>query len=338
MLILNLLFFIFIPRNRSFMKLQTQIPIQKEARNLIDYQSNLFLLGSCFSENIGRKLLDVKLQSLQNPFGILFHPKAIESLITKALNKKEYTEKDVFSLNERWHCFDAHSSLSNANKNELLKSLNAKIVETKKQLINTSHILITLGTSWVYRHIDSDVIVANCHKVPQKKFRKELLPVDEISEILNKIITLIHSKNTDAVVLFTVSPVRHLKDGFIENQQSKSHLIAAIHKTIVAHENCSYFPSYEIMMDELREYRFYNEDMIHPNKTAINYIWERFVNTWFTEQSKEIMKEVLEIQNGINHKAFHPDSEQHLRFLESLDLKIKRLQEKHPFSHFKSNK
>ena len=263
------------------MKLQTKIPLKKETQNLIDYQSNILLLGSCFSENIGDKLSYFKFQSTQNPFGILFHPKAIENLISNTSNKKVYSSDDLTYQNEIWHSFDAHSSLSSASENELLNKLNFATSLTSEKIKEASHIVITLGTSWVYRFIETDTIVANCQKIPQKKFLKELLSVAEISESLAHSLSLIKSMNADASVTFTVSPIRHLKDGFIENTQSKSHLIAAIH-TLVNKQNVSYFPSYEIMMDELRDYRFYAEDMIHPNNTAINYIWGKFIDTWFS--------------------------------------------------------
>jgi len=315
------------------MKLQTKIPLKRKTQNLIDYQSNILLLGSCFSENIGDKLSYFKFQSIQNPFGILFHPKAIENLITNTSNKKVYSSDDLIYQNEIWHSFDAHSSLSSASENELLNKLNVAISLTNKKIKEASHIVITLGTSWVYRYIEIDTIVANCHKIPQKKFLKELLSVSEISESLARSISLIKSINSDAAVIFTISPVRHLKDGFIENTQSKSHLIAAIH-TLVNEQDVSYFPSYEIMMDELRDYRFYAEDMIHPNKTAINYIWRKFIDTWFSEETKSIMKEIDEIQKGLLHRPFHEDSKLHQQFLLKLEQKKSSLQERLPFINF----
>jgi len=315
------------------MKLQTKIPLKRATKNLIDYQSNVLLLGSCFSENIGNQLNYFKFQSTQNPFGILFHPKAIENLITNTSNKKVYSSDDLIYQNEIWHSFDAHSSLSSAGENELLNKLNVAISLTNKKIKEASHIVITLGTSWVYRYIETDTIVANCHKIPQKKFLKELLSVSEISESLARSISLIKSLNSDAAVIFTVSPVRHLKDGFIENTQSKSHLIAAIH-TLVNEQDVSYFPSYEIMMDELRDYRFYAEDMIHPNKTAINYIWRKFIDTWFSEETKSIMKEIDEIQKGLLHRPFHEDSKLHQQFLLKLEQKKSSLQERLPFINF----
>ena len=315
------------------MKLQTKIPLKRATKNLIDYQSNVLLLGSCFSENIGNQLNYFKFQSTQNPFGILFHPKAIENLITNTSNKKVYSSDDLIYQNEIWHSFDAHSSLSSAGENELLNKLNVAISLTNKKIKEASHIVITLGTSWVYRYIETDTIVANCHKIPQKKFLKELLSVSEISESLARSISLIKSLNSDAAVIFTVSPVRHLKDGFIENTQSKSHLIAAIH-TLVNEQDVSYFPSYEIMMDELRDYRFYAEDMIHPNKTAINYIWRKFIDTWFSEETKSIMKEIDEIQKGLLHRPFHEDSKLHQQFSLKLEQKKSSLQERLPFINF----
>lgn len=316
------------------MNLQTKISIQKEVYNPINYESKILLLGSCFSENIGNKLAHFKFQSNQNPFGILFHPKAIETLITNAINEKEYTEKDIFFNNERWHCYDAHSTLSSSDKNELLQNLNTAVQQTNQQITESTHIIITLGTSWVYRFIETDTIVANCHKIPQKKFLKELLTTDEVTESLEAIIVLLKSVNKNVSVTFTVSPVRHLKDGFIQNQQSKSHLISAIHQITEPKNNTHYFPSYEIMMDELRDYRFYAEDMIHPNLTAINYIWEKFTDSWISEGSKETMKEVLTIQNGINHRPFNLNSVEHQKFLEDLNKKIQLLQVKHSFIHF----
>lgn len=318
------------------MNFRTQIPLKKQQLNQIDYNSKLLLIGSCFSENIGDKLAYYKFQSLVNPVGILFHPKAIEQLITDTINQREFTEKDIFFHNERWHCFDAHSSLSSADKNELLQNLNKVINSTYEQLHNSTHIIITLGTSWVYREIASDKIVANCHKVPQKKFLKEILSVDEISESLEAINLLIQSVNKNTSIVYTVSPVRHTKDGFIENQQSKSHLISAIHQLLDSARNdkTSYFPSYEIMMDELRDYRFYSEDMIHPNSIAISYIWERFCAVWLDTSVEKTMQEVETIQKGLLHRPFNPNSEQHLQFLKNIQQKKETLLQAFPFMKF----
>ena len=308
------------------MNFRTNIQLQKE-ENQIDYASKLLLIGSCFSENISKKLAYYKFDVASNPFGILFNPKAIETLILNSLNEKIYTEKDVFLLNERWHCFDAHSDLSASDKNELIHNLNLAIKSTNKRLKEATHIIITLGTSWTYRFIETNAIVGNCHKVPQKKFAKELLSVDEISASLKNICHQISAVNPKATVIFTVSPVRHIKDGFVENSLSKAHLISAIHKTL-GEVDGKYFPSYEILMDDLRDYRFYNSDMIHPNETAIDYIWEHFKHVWIQENTFSIMKEVGNIQKGLAHKPFNPGSEQHMAFMEDLQQKILVLEKK----------
>tara|TARA_R110002110_G_scaffold25114_4_gene93363 strand:- start:70 stop:1014 length:945 start_codon:yes stop_codon:yes gene_type:complete len=305
------------------MKLQTKIPLVKQSKNQIDYNSNVLLFGSCFSENIGKKLDYFKFQNLQNPFGILFHPKAIETLISNAIKNKAYSEEDVFLNNEQWHCFDAHSKLSNTSKEDLIFYLNSEIKLTSEAIQNSTHIIITLGTAWVYRDIKTDSIVANCHKVPQKQFSKELLSVQEITNSLKNILSLIKSINNDASVVFTVSPIRHTKDGFVENTQSKAHLITAIHQVI--NNKSFYFPSFEIMMDELRDYRFYNEDMIHPNQVAINYIWDKFKTVWVSDESLKTMKDVDVVQKGLQHRSFNPKSQVHQQFLQNLDAKINAL-------------
>ncbi|WP_298342280.1 GSCFA domain-containing protein [uncultured Algibacter sp.] len=314
------------------MELQTKIPLEKQSKNLIDYNSNILLLGSCFSENIGEKLDYFKFQNTQNPFGILFHPKAIEILISNAVNGKQYSNQDVFNQNEQWHSFDAHSRLSSNSKDDLLNALNTQVQLTSESIQKATHVIITLGTSWVYRFLESDKVVANCHKVPQKQFKKELLNVEDISKSLQNIINLIERVNHKAIILFTVSPVRHLKDGFIENTLAKSNLISAIHTLL--NIKVLYFPSYEIMMDELRDYRFYNQDMIHPSPLAINYIWEKFQSIWISDESIKTMQEVETIQKGNQHKPFNQNSEAHQRFLQNLNDKKDQISFRFPHIKF----
>lgn len=318
------------------MKLQTQIPFTK-AQHQIDYSSQLLLVGSCFSEHIGAKLEYYKFQTLQNPFGIIFHPLAIENLISRAIKKEFYSENELFFLNERWHCFDAHSGLSDGSKEKLLENLNCQLVKTEKQLRQATHILITLGTAWTYREKETGETVANCHKVPQKEFDKHLLTVDEITASLQRTLHQIKTINKHAQVVFTISPVRHLKDGFVENQRSKSHLITALHEVLgIPPLGLSgfYFSSYEIMMDELRDYRFYATDMVHPNELAIDYIWEKFQQVWISDAVSLPMKKVAEVQKGLRHRPFSIASEQHQKFIKSLELKIKMLREEFPFMRF----
>ncbi|MEH6705068.1 MAG: GSCFA domain-containing protein [Galbibacter orientalis] len=315
------------------MKLQTQIPL-KPLENSIDYNAKVFLMGSCFVENIGEKFSYYKFQSLVNSFGIIFHPKAIENLISRIIQQKKFTKEDVFFLNERWHCFEVHSVLSNPSEEIFLNKLNEILEESFSFLKTASHIVFTLGTAWGYENKESANLVANCHKVPQKNFNKVLFNAIEIEASLKIITRLIKEINPEAAIQFTVSPVRHLKDGFIENQRSKAHLITAIHQIIEKDTSISYFPSYEIMMDELRDYRFYAEDMIHPNKTAINYIWEKFKETAVASSCTNTMKEVEKIQSGLSHRPFNTESDEFKKFQEKLQQKIVYLSEKHPHITF----
>ncbi len=326
------------------MKLHTQIPLKK-ADHQIDYNSQLLLLGSCFVENMGKKLDYFKFRQLQNPFGILFHPLAIEKLVAKAIIKDSYSQTDIFFYNERWHCFDAHSELSGTSKKNLIKKLNDGLETTRKQLGTASHIIITLGTAWAYRHLASGNIVANCHKMPQKEFSKDLLSADDITTSLKKTIELVQSINRNIQFIFTVSPVRHLKDGFIENQRSKAHLISAVHNVVTDGSTlrsprpttspcASYFPSYELMMDELRDYRFYERDMIHPNSLAIDYIWEKFKYAYISQEAYTTTEKVDEVQKGLQHRPFNPGSEQHRKFRKSLEAKIETIQKEYPFMEF----
>lgn len=315
------------------MQFRTQIPIQK-SNTPIDYHSKVLSIGSCFAENMAEKFDYFKFQNETNPFGIIFNPVSIEKLFRRVCHQDLFGEKDVFFHNERWHSFEVHSDLSNSDRQELLETLNKAVTETHKQLKEATHLIITLGTSWIYRGAESNEVVANCHKVPQKQFSKELLSVEIIRESVQNTISLIQTLNPNINFIFTISPVRHIKDGFVENQLSKSHLFTALHHVLITHNSQlithNYFPSYEIMMDELRDYRFYGEDMLHPNQIAIDYIWKLFSENYIAETEFSIMKEVDEIQKSLRHRSFNPESEQHQKFLANLQKKINLLGEKQP--------
>ncbi len=310
------------------MQFRTQIPILK-SDHPIDYNAKVVSLGSCFAVNMAEKLDYFQFQNTVNPFGILFHPLALEKCIDFALNQKKFTENDIFFHNERWHSFDVHSALSHSDRDIFLKNLNEITQKSKHQLEEATHLIITLGTAWVYRNNASNSIVANCHKVTSNQFSKELLSVVEIKRSLQTILKLIQSANTKARIIFTISPVRHIKDGFVENQWSKSNLVVALHETIVGQTAVDYFPSYEIMMDELRDYRFYESDMIHPNQVAIDFIWERFSGAYVSAASKNVMDEIETIRKALSHKPFNPSSENHKDFVQKVNDKIALLQQTH---------
>ena len=312
------------------MQFTTKIPIPK-SNHPIDYDSKIISLGSCFAVNIAEKFNYFKFQNAVNPFGILFHPLAIHEVVRRAVEEDFFKESELFFHNERWHCFDVHSDLSQSNKEDLLLHLNQSLSALQSQIKTASHLLITYGTAWVYRDKTSHKIVANCHKVPQAQFEKQLLPAAQIEAAIADTVNLLLAVNPNLNIVLTVSPVRHLKDGFVQNQQSKANLIIGIHQTINGQPSTiNYFPSYEIMMDELRDYRFYAADMIHPNQTAIDYIWERFVESNISVNSIQIMNEVDSIQKGLLHRPFHSDSKSHQKFLMQLNQRITQLQEKLP--------
>ena len=322
------------------MNFTTKVVIEK-SKSPIDYSSKIVALGSCFVENMGEKFSYFKFQNVVNPFGIIFNPISIKNIISRVVNNHKFTEEDIFFHNDLWHCFEVHSKLSNPNKEEFLENLNQLLESTNNQITKSTHIIITYGTSWVYRSKSSKNIVANCHKVPQSQFSKEILSVATIEKAIQDTIDLIQKVNPNCCFTFTISPVRHIKDGFVENQRSKAHLITAIHQVI---SNChpersrrtssNYFASYEIMMDELRDYRFYAEDMLHPSQTAIDYIWVRFFENYISEENYCIMEDVNSIQKALSHRPFNPKSKGHQMFLENLNHKIIKLQKQYSHIQF----
>ncbi len=303
------------------MLFSTPVPLPS-ADNPIDYDSNIVLLGSCFANHMAEKFMRLRFRAAVNPFGILFQPTALESFVESCLSEKVFTPVDCFEHNGLWHHFQAHSQMDGASATAVCKSLNDAAKSGGDNIRKATHIFITLGSAWAYRHRESGNLVANCHKVPQSAFTKELLSVQRIGESLANTIISINKVNPSAQVVFTVSPVRHLKDGFVENQRSKSHLIAAVHQVRERFPVTRYFPAYEIMMDELRDYRFYAPDMIHPNSVAIGYIWQRFSQTWIDPQALPTMAEVESILRRMEHRPFNPESKAHLKFTAALQADI----------------
>jgi len=261
----------------------------------------------------------------------LFHPAAIHNFLKKVGQNALFDEQDIFLHNGLWHSFEAHSDLNTTQKEQILEKLNSAVSETHDYIKEASHIILTPGTAWGYRLNSTGKTVANCHKIPQKEFTKELMPVQE--DLLG-CVKNIRDLNPWATVIFTVSPIRHLRDGFVENQRSKASLISAVHEIVDSEENVVYFPSYEIMMDELRDYRFYAEDMLHPNSVAIDYIWEKFVQACISSEAGELMEEIDTIQKGLFHRPFNPESEAHQKFQKNLQKKIEKLQGEYPQIRF----
>ncbi len=310
------------------MDFRTKVPVP-EGFPKIDHQSGVFLIGSCFVENMGAKLDWFKFRNLQNPTGIIFHPSPIRRFFQRISNEEAYSDKDLIHFNEGWQSLEAHSDMRRQTKEECLNNLNESLKRSRDFLAQTSHVIISLGTAWGYTYEEGSDIVANCHKIPQQHFRKELSGVDEI---VNDLEVISHSiaKMSQAKIIITVSPVRHLKDGVVENQQSKSHLITAVHQFLKSDTSAEYFPSYEIMMDELRDYRFYSDDMLHPSRMAIEYIWKLFSYNWISHESLDLNVKIGKIQKALAHRSREENSTRHKKFLTKLQAKIEEIQEKHP--------
>lgn len=295
---------------------------------LISFNTHLLSLGSCFSENIGSKLEYYKFPININPFGILYNPESIAQSIEILIDKKEFTINDLFEENGVYNSFYHHSRLSHTDPNVCLNQINKAINEASDHLRTCKVLLITFGTAWVYELKRNNQIVSNCHKVPAKEFNRFKLSTHQIIDRYKELVGKLRSLNPELKILFTVSPVRHLKDGAAENQLSKATLIMAVHQLVKELTGASYFPSYEIMMDDLRDYRFYNEDMIHPSPVAVDYIWEKFCKAVINEDSQKLMPEIAKINQAINHRPFNPETEAHQKFLKSTMVKMEVLEKK----------
>ena len=303
----------------------TKINIQVSSFQ-ITHQDKLLLMGSCFTENIGNQLKQYQFPCNINPFGIIYNPVSIFGNLKKVMDKNVYTENDLLQHKELYLSLDHHGQFSGTNKNEVLANINTTIEKAHADFNTAKFIIITLGTAFVYKHLAQDRVVANCHKIPGTAFEKRLLSIDEIKAAFNAVKTQLKDKT----VLFTVSPVRHWRDGALENQRSKSILIESIHQLIAENGNCFYFPAYELMMDELRDYRFYAEDMLHPNAVAVKYIWQRFAETYFSEQTQQINAQLEKIHLLLQHRIKNADTQAQATFEQKIQTTIAAFKSKYP--------
>ena len=306
--------------------------------NKINYTDKILSLGSCFSENIGAKLTYYKFPVIINPYGILYNPESIANSLEFLIENRKYTELDLFEHEGIWNSFYHHSRFSNSNKNDALTLINTSLQQAAAHLKSTRFLLITFGTAWVYKYKKTGKIVSNCHKIPEKEFVRYKLSINEIVERYTVLTNKLQGLNPELKIIYTVSPVRHLKDGADKNQLSKATLIMAVHELLENFGNASYFPSYEIMMDDLRDYRFYNDDMVHPSPLAVEYIWNKFSDATINIDSKKLMQEIHKINQAIEHRPFQPNSESHQKFLKSTLNRIAEIEKKHPTIKFEEEK
>ena len=310
----------------------------------ISHPQKLLLTGSCFTEQIGNKLSRHKFQVLDNPNGILFNPISIAKSLSSYISNKQYDEAGLFYQNECWNSWEHHSRFSHPDKNECLLLINNSQAAAHQFLKEADWLLVTLGSAFVYeaspltllldKKADERIVVANCHKLPNDKFNKRLLRSEEVSSALQQMMEELFVFNPGIKVIFTISPVRHLRDGFVENNRSKAALINAVHQVVENNAAAFYFPAYELVIDDLRDYRFYAEDMVHPNYAATNYVWEKFIASCIDEPSQQLMKTINEINAAMNHKALNPTSEAHKKFLQTNSEKVKKLQTEYSYINF----
>lgn len=304
----------------------------------IDHHKKTVFIGSCFTENIGLKLVQNKFPVLINPFGVLYNPLSVKKAIDLIIGKKTFDNTDLQFVNDKWFSFAHHGSFSGTDKELVLTNINKKIKESHLFLKTTNLLFVTFGTSWYYRLKKNGELVANCHKLPANLFDRELLNLEEIVAEWARLIERLHKFNPGLKLVFTISPIRHWKDGAVNNQLSKSVLNVAIHKLVQEFEQAFYFPAYEIMLDDLRDYRFYADDFIHPNTQAINYIWDKFMDAFIEDKSLAILKQINKITKSASHKAFYPETENYRKFLLANIENVEMLAQTYPFIDFSVEK
>jgi hypothetical protein len=270
-----------------------------------------------------------------NPYGILFNPISIIQSLQQIINNKQFSESDIFYHNQHWQSFYHHGRFSNINKTTCLNNINNAITTSNQQVQNLDYLILTLGTANVFVHKESNQIVANCHKVPNSEFERKRLNVDEITTAFEPIFNQLKTINPKLKIIFTVSPVRHIRDGLVENQRSKATLLLAIDTLVAQYDFASYFPAYELVLDDLRDYRFFNADMIHPSKLAIDYVWNYFSEIYFSNKTKQIIHQIDKIIQAKNHRPFDEDSKMHQNFIQNQIDKIYQLKKQYSFLDFK---
>ena len=302
----------------------------------MDYSKSMMLFGSCFSENIGQKLIDLKFDVDMNPFGILYNPESIVISLQILLEKRTFTEDDLFQDQGLWNSYFHHSRFSDVDQGVALERINNRISTSREFLKKADFLIITFGTAWVYELRKSGQVVSNCHKIPAGEFKRFRLGVFEITNVYRELLEQLWKFNPALKVIFTVSPIRHWEDGAVENQLSKATLLLAIDQLIKGFGNqaCAYFPSYVLMMDELRDYRFYAEDMLHISPVAVDYIFERFSKVLISKESMGVSKKVMKLRKAFEHRPVNPDTDEFKEFVIQNLLQISQLTTQFPSLDF----
>jgi hypothetical protein len=317
-------------------KFQTEVQIPDYPWRTGYKKQNLFI-GSCFTENVGNKMANLKYPVDINPFGILYNPVSVANGLRFLLQKKTFSKNELIQHNGLWHSMFHHSRFSSTNAGQVLAAINERIDSSSELLRKSGFMFLTFGTAWVYEYKPTGEVVSNCHKIPGKNFHRFRLTPEKVVELYQQLLPEVWKVQPEMKVVFTVSPIRHWKDGAIENQRSKAILLLAVSQlvNIFGEEKCNYFPAYEIVMDELRDYRFYEADMIHLSPVAVNHIWERFQSALIDEESRKIAEQVKKFVCLLNHRPLNMFTLEHLDFLNQSMQKGLKLQEKFPYLDLK---
>lgn len=300
------------------MDFRTQVKTD-DCRGLIRHGDPIMMIGSCFSDNIGQRLAQALFETTINPFGTLYNPASIANALNDLIVCRTYNENDLIENDGRYHSFSHHSSFSGINATSVIEKINMSIETSSQTLRKSSTLIVTFGTAYVFELASTQKIVSNCHKLPSKHFNRRRMSVSEIVDIWNGIVRKLHDINSQLNIIFTVSPIRHLADGAHDNQLSKSTLLLAIENLCNSNERIGYFPAYEIMMDDLRDYRFYASDMTHPSETAVDYIYEKFSHSYFNDSTMQLAKDCERLTRRLRHRHMSDDEQSIKRFTEATD-------------------
>jgi len=312
--------------------MQFQIPIRIPVITPgIDYRQQIMLTGSCFTEHIGHRLAELKFNTLQNPNGILFDPISVCNSLISYMEARQYTTQELYYHHELYHSWAHHSRFSGPFAKDVIEGINRSQRQAGVFLKSTDWLIITLGSANSYRLASTGDTVANCHKAPAQTFEKHMHTTTEIITALDGMLYRLFRFNPKLKVIFTISPVRHIRDGIIENNRSKARLLEAVHHMVDKFDRLHYFPAYELVVDVLRDYRFYDIDLVHPNYAATQFVLEKFQETYMDEATSSLMEELDKIRIARAHKPFHPDSERHQAFRAKILGQIKALQDRHPY-------
>ncbi len=312
------------------MKFRTEIEIGT-AQMPIGHRDAILTMGSCFADNIAGLLKERYFSVLQNPFGTLYNPLSLAEAMTMIIEQRKFTANDLFYYRDEWHSFWHHSTFSGENQNDVLRRINRQIRTAHQFLSKAKWLFLTFGTAFVYFHLPEKRLVANCHKLPENEFLREPADPKTIVQNLSRVFADLKEINPNVNILLTVSPIRHLRDGLVQNQRSKAILLLAVHELIEQNKHVFYFPAYEIMMDDLRDYRFYEANLTHPNDQAVQYIWEKFSDLFFTEATRQVAAKFFALTTALRHRVRNAQSPMHRRFLRTTLQRIESLALEYPY-------